>query len=358
MNILALTKYDTLGASSRMRMLQYSAVVESEGHSIKFSPLFSNSYVEELQQNKRHWLQVCVAYCKRIYLLITLRSVDILWIEKECLPWIPAWLETFLLSKSIPYIIDYDDAVFHLYDQHKNPLIRFCLTGKHPRLIQKASQVIVGNDYLFNYAATFRADNIHIIPTVIDLERYSLQTSSESIVKTDRICFGWIGQHSTAYNLQFLQGIFKTFLSEFNVSFSAIGINASVEGLSMQSIEWTAETEVQNLQKFDIGIMPLTDGLFEHGKCGYKIIQYMACGIPVIASPIGINTKIIQHGVNGFLASTESEWRDAMQTLILDDDLRRSMGDAGRKMIEQEYSLQVTSPKFIELLHNACSKKG
>ena len=83
-----------------------------------------------------------------------------------------------------------------------------------------ASCVIVGNDYLFNYAATFRADNIHIIPTVIDLERYSLQTSSESIVKTDRICFGWIGQHSTAYNLQFLQGIFKTFLSEISLIFA------------------------------------------------------------------------------------------------------------------------------------------
>ena len=358
MKILALTKYDTLGASSRMRMLQYSPTIKSAGNSIKFSPLFSNSYVEELQQNKRHWLKVCAAYIKRIYLLLTFRGVDILWIEKECLPWIPAWLEILLLSKSIPYIIDYDDAVFHLYDQHSNPLIRFFLKDKHPKLIKQASQVIVGNNYLYNYAANYREDNIHIIPTVIDLERYPLQSSVESSNKNNTICFGWIGQHSTAYNLQFLQEIFKKFSSEFNVIFSAIGINASAEGLSMQSVEWAAETEVENLKKFDIGIMPLTDGLFEHGKCGYKIIQYMACGIPVIASPIGINTKIIQHGVNGFLASTESEWRDAMQKLILDDGLRRSMGEAGRKIIEQEYCLQVTSPQFIQLLHNVRSTKG
>ncbi len=358
MNILALTKYDTLGASSRIRMMQYSSAIESDGNLITFSPLFSNSYVEGLQQNKRNVFQVLSAYIRRLRVLLTRRDVDILWIEKECLPWIPYWLELLFLPKSIPYIIDYDDAVFHLYDQHKNPLIRYFLQTKHPNLIQQASQVIVGNDYLYNFAKNFKADNVTIIPTVVDLQRYPSRNEAEKENVGKKLCFGWIGQHSTAYNLHFLKTLFKKLSSEYNVKFSAIGIHSSDEGLDMESIEWTAETEVKNLQTFDIGIMPLTDGLFERGKCGYKLIQYMACGIPVIASPIGVNSKIINHGINGFLASTENDWQDAMERLISDSSLRKSMGEAGRTMIKNEFCIQVTATKLIELLHNTSSQKG
>jgi hypothetical protein len=103
----------------------------------------------------------------------------------------------------------------------------------------------------------------------------------------------------------------------------------------------------------DIGIMPLTDTPWARGKCGYKLIQYMACGLPVVASPVGVNADIVEHGVNGFLASTETEWRSALGTLLSDANLRHRMGMAGRQKIERDYSLQVWAPKVAGMLHDA-----
>jgi glycosyltransferase involved in cell wall biosynthesis len=108
---------------------------------------------------------------------------------------------------------------------------------------------------------------------------------------------------------------------------------------------------VELIQKLDIGIMPLMDDAFERGKCGYKLIQYMACGLPVVASPVGINQKIIKHGENGFLASKEDEWIEAITLLIENPKLRKEMGLKGREIAEQEYAVQVTAPKIINLIN-------
>src|SRR6056297_1871598 len=100
----------------------------------------------------------------------------------------------------------------------------------------------------------------------------------------------------------------------------------------------------------DIGVMPLPDTPWMRGKCGYKLIQYMACGLPVIASPVGVNAEIVEHGVNGFLVGTDEEWKSALTILLKDPDLRRRMGREGRKKVEREYSLQVQGPRVARLL--------
>ncbi|MDC0055081.1 glycosyltransferase family 4 protein [Pseudomonadota bacterium] len=358
MKILILSRYDSLGASSRMRMLQYIPLIISSGAEIISAPLFSNSYVEEIQKDKRRFSKIFFSYLKRMKLLIFCKDIDVIWIEKECFPWIPWWFEKLFLKKNIPYFLDYDDAVFHLYDQHKHPLIKFFLMNKHPKLIKDASAIVVGNEYLFKYVQEFYNGELHIIPTAIDLNRYPYPSKRDPKNASSPIHLGWIGQHSTAYNLKFLETTFKKLSSKKNIIFSAIGINAKIEGLSMNSLPWSYETEVGHLNEFDIGIMPLVDGSFEHGKCGYKIIQYMACGLPVIASPVGVNKKIIDSGVNGILASTEKEWERAINYLLDNPELKYSMGDAGRKLVESKYCIQVTSRKLIALLHNVGQKKG
>ena len=115
----------------------------------------------------------------------------------------------------------------------------------------------------------------------------------------------------------------------------------------MQSVPWTEATEVASISQFDVGIMPLVDESFERGKCGYKLIQYMACGLPVVASPVGVNRQIVEHGVNGFLAETQEDWALALKTLIADAGLRERMGRAGRDKVEQKFCLQVTEPKLV-----------
>ena len=139
------------------------------------------------------------------------------------------------------------------------------------------------------------------------------------------------------------------------MQFRAIGIDASSLGLSMASEVWSEQTEVESIKKLDIGVMPLRDGPFERGKCGYKLIQYMACGLPVVASPVGVNTTLVEHGVNGFLATSLGEWESALRTLATDPALRHRMGQAGRVKVERDYSLQVAAPKLAGWLVEAAS---
>lgn len=127
-------------------------------------------------------------------------------------------------------------------------------------------------------------------------------------------------------------------------------IDAQFLGLPMESIAWSEQTEAASIASFDIGIMPLVDEPFERGKCGYKLIQYMACGLPVVASPVGVNCQIVEHGVNGFLAETPAEWEDALRTLAADPGLRMRMGRAGRQKVEAQYAIQVAGPRMAELL--------
>jgi glycosyltransferase involved in cell wall biosynthesis len=147
--------------------------------------------------------------------------------------------------------------------------------------------------------------------------------------------------------------IFERLSTSGQARFVAIGIDAQRLGLPMEPILWTEETEVASIFSFDVGIMPLTDAPFERGKCGYKLIQYMACGLPVVASPIGVNCHLVEHGVNGFLAETHEQWSLALQTLISNHDLRQSMVATGRQKVERQYSTQVTGPKLIAILQQA-----
>lgn len=349
MKLLALTRYARCGASSRARFFQYVPSLEEEGIEVTISPLFTDSYVESLQRGRREAGDVVGRYAARIHALRAAVRYDLLWIEKDPLPWLPAWFERLFLSRAIPYVLDYDDAVFHAYDLHRSQVVRRALGRKHADLIRGSALVVAGNEYLADYSNRAGADRVEILPTTVDLNRYTVQAATRNSVPV----VGWIGQQSTARFLQPLAPMFERLATAHVADFAAIGIDASKYGLSMRSIEWTEGAEVPAIQTFDIGIMPLEDGPFERGKCGYKLIQYMACGLPVVASPVGVNSHIVEHGVNGFLARTEDEWVEALQTLISDASLRRRMGAAGREKVERAYSLQSAAPRLAELLRSA-----
>ena len=137
------------------------------------------------------------------------------------------------------------------------------------------------------------------------------------------------------------------------MSFSVVGSGQiDLDGVPMSIIPWSEETEVDHIQDFDIGIMPLPDSQWEQGKCGYKLIQYMACGKPVVASPVGANRKIVEHGVNGFLAGSTEEWLEALTVLRDNSDLRKKMGTAGRKKVEKRYCIQVTARRLLSILQS------
>jgi hypothetical protein len=348
--LLTLPRYDRLGASSRLRMMQYQPWLEAAGIEVTVAPLFSDAYVTGLQHNSRKLGDMARAYARRVWALFGSGSIDLVWIEKETLPWLPAWVERALLSSGVPYVLDYDDAVFHYYDLHRNPLVKALLGNKHPTLIRGAALVLAGNKYLADYARQAGAKHVELVPTVIDLDRYPAHVQMPVPKLTAPPCIGWIGQRATASFLMPYQPLFKRLVTNGLARFSAIGIDAQSLGLPMESITWTEDTEVASIASFDIGIMPLVDEPFERGKCGYKLIQYMACGLPVVASPVGVNRQLVEHGVNGFLAETPEQWEQSLTMLLADTDLRQRMGQAGRQKVEQQYCLQVTGPKLVARL--------
>lgn len=355
MKVIALTRYDRLGASSRVRFMQYFQTLDQMGVEVCMHPLFSDDYVRSLQAGKRNKWAIALAYLKRIALLLRLPPDSFLWVEKDALPWLPAWLEILLLRRNRAYVLDYDDAVFHTYDQNKSKIVRSLLGRKHTALMRQATLIIAGNHYIAGYAKAQGAQWVELLPTVIDLTRYC--ASSSKVVRATNMAtppvVGWIGQRATAHFLLTIDTVIKKLVNEGQASFHAVGINPGELNLPLIAVKWTEESEVDSIGRFDIGIMPLEDGPFERGKCGYKLIQYMACGIPVIASPVGVNKDIVEHGVNGFLASTEEEWEAALFKLASSQALRQQMGQAGRRKVEQQFCLQITAPRLAKMLYQA-----
>ena len=165
-----------------------------------------------------------------------------------------------------------------------------------------------------------------------------------------RLNIGWTGSHSTLKYLNEIIPVINELQKDFDFNFLVIADkNPLLPFKNFQFIPWNVSTEADDLLKLDIGVMPLLADEWTEGKCGFKLIQYFACGIPAVASPVGVNKIIVEEGVNGFLCSTNADWKSSLQKLLADQFLRQKMGMAGRKKIIEYYSIQSQVAKFIQL---------
>ncbi|MFZ1908374.1 MAG: glycosyltransferase family 4 protein [Burkholderiales bacterium] len=298
-------------------------------------------------------MEVARGYCRRLSVLIRREKYDLLWLEKEALPWLPSWIEMLLLGRRAPLLIDYDDAWFHRYDLHRLRVVRASLGRKIDRLMARADVVTVGNKYLAERARAAGARRIEMLPSVVDTARYRVAERREA----DRLTIGWIGTPSTTPYLRLVASVLREIVDRGGARVLAVGAGGvAASALPIQTVKWTEDTEVASIQQFDIGIMPVPDEPFERGKCGYKLIQYMACGKPVVASPVGANREIVRHGVDGFLANSDAEWMDSLITLCRDRSLRERMGQAGRARAASLYSLEVAAPRLQSILLSATER--
>lgn len=231
--------------------------------------------------------------------------------------------------------------------RHSFSIVRTTLGKKIDAIMRRADLFIAGSSYLADRARRAGARRVEIVPTVVDIDRYPAARREAS---ANSVVIGWIGSPKTAHYLLSV----KRLLSRMTgISCVAIGAREDqVAGGPFKAKPWSEATEVDLLRRVDIGIMPLPDEPWTRGKCGYKLIQYMACGLPVVASPVGANTDIVRHGENGFLASTEGQWVEALARLVARPDLRRRMGSAGRELVESNFSLQVLAPRLEGLLRS------
>jgi glycosyltransferase involved in cell wall biosynthesis len=353
MRVLAFTRYGPRAASTRQRLLQYDPHLRAAGIEIEHHALLPDDYVESLVTGRRYsrW-RVAGNYLARIGQLRRARPFDLIWVYGDLLPFLPAVVERVAMGGGKPVVYDLDDAFFHHYDANSKPLIRHMLGGKFATLLSRAAACCCGNAYVRDYAAQF-CDQSIILPTVVDTSVYQPAASKPA---ADPLVIGWIGSPSTWPNVRPLLPMLAQLCAERGIHVRAVGAGRAAEsdrfpGLDL--VDWSEATEVAEVQSMDIGIMPLLDHPFERGKSGYKLIQYMACGLPVVASPVGVNSEIVIHWENGFLALGKEEWRAAMIRLIDDPELRAQMGRRGRKQVEASYSLASQAPRLIESLRLA-----
>lgn len=350
MKVLYLTKYSRNGASSRLRSYQYFPYLEANGISVTVRPFFDENYLMDLYSGKRITKRKIIKfYLNRFCTLFSIYKYDKIIIEKELFPYFFSWFEKILGLLKVKYIVDYDDAIFHNYDLSSNKLILFLLKNKINNVMKYSNCVIAGNSYLALRAKESQANKIVILPTVIDIDAYSVKKNYAN----SKIVIGWIGSPTTFKYVKNNTPIFSKLLEKDTVELHIVGATEDLGlGDKVKYLTWTEETEVALISQFDIGIMPLENTPWELGKCSYKLIQYMGCGIPVVASAIGMNKEVVDEGINGFLVRAEYQWFDKLTQLIADSELRQELGKQGRIRVESAYSIQNKHAVLLSVLAN------
>jgi glycosyltransferase involved in cell wall biosynthesis len=353
MKILFITVGNQDIASTRVRVLAYLPFLSESGlnFTIKSSAYDLPNFIPltdkaGLFSRAVRYLLIRMAWVG-FNVFLMLPKFDIIFIQKVLFP--PYLQFLFRLRKS-KIIFDFDDALYAAPQFY----------GSEAWLVNqiKTSRlVIAGNENLAMYARKITSSTVTVLPTPVDTNRY--QPVSTRNVQKDTVVIGWIGSASTIGHLEMLGSVIEKLLKRYpEVIFCIIGAHdtqlKNLPNVHLKS--WNYQTELADLQEFDVGIMPLLDTEFARGKCGYKILQYMAVGIPSVASPIGANTEIINHGVNGFLAQSDDDWVEILSRLIESVDLRGRIGLEARRTVMQNYSYDVVAPQFAGLLRDVVAQ--
>lgn len=352
--VLFLTRYDEAGASSRYRCYQYLPFLRTSGIEVEVMPLLRERYLDAKYAGRRSNIaRIIAAFVHRAFQLIRARRFDVVWIEKELFPWLPGAVDETLAGLGrVPIVVDLDDAIFHNYDMHPRAAIRNVLGRKIDRLMASATVVIAGNRYLAERSIAAGARRTEIVPTVIDLARYPYTSRADP---GECVSIAWIGTPVTERYLTNMVPILREVCADGRAQLVTIGTSSSFDlpGVPHRKVAWAQATEAEAIAACDIGIMPIPDEPWSLGKCGLKLIQYMGCGLPVVASAVGANNDIVIHGENGFLCTSHHEWVSGLKRLVSEPALRFKMGSAGRIRVERQYSLQNAGPRIVRILEEA-----
>lgn len=350
MRVAAFAKYGPAAASTRQRLLQYLPSFAEAGIKVTVHSLLDDDYVNALVGGDGFSkARVAAAYARRLRQMVRGPDADLLWVYAELFPWLPAWFERLAFRSGKPVVYDFDDAFYLAYEG--KPL----LAGKLDPLMADATACVCGNDYLRRHALRFNP-SVVVVPTTVDTARYRPAKESREWPPV----IGWIGSPSTWDYVRPLLPLLASLCADGNARMLAVGAGREAERDRFPGLElrgWSETTEIADVQAMNIGIMPLPDSPWARGKSGYKLVQYMACGLPVIASPVGVNESIVSHGDNGFLARELQAWRASLLSLLGDESLRAAMGRAGRARAVADYSLVAQAPRLIGVLE-AAAKGG
>lgn len=320
--------------SQRFRFEQYLKPLMKKGFEIKQYPFLTEKGWNQLYREGnvvKKILLMIQYWVRRFTLLFRLKKSDAIFIHREMTQFGPPVFE-FILSKIMKrkYIYDFDDAIWLPNYSDSNAKFQWVKSyWKVKYCIKWANRVTVGNTYLAEFAKHYNA-NVSIIPTTIDMNHHN------QLVDYDKtpLVIGWTGSHSTIHYLDNILPVLRKLEEEYDFIFAVISDKKPAFDLkSLRYIKWEKKSEINELAKFSIGIMPLKEDKWSKGKCGFKALQYMSMGIPCVISPVGVNNQIVEHEKNGFLASTNEDMYSYLVRLMEDKELRKRIGERVEKQL-------------------------
>jgi glycosyltransferase involved in cell wall biosynthesis len=333
---------------------QWEPILNEHGVRIEYSP-FETDELRQVLYKSGHVREKVTAVLRNMNRrrkeLDAVAEFDLVYVFREAALLGPPWFERKIARSGVPMVFDFDDSVFLAYRSPSNGYLSYLkFPQKTGEICRLSAHVMAGNQYLADYAAAFN-ENVTIIPTTIDTEKYREIANKR---KPEIVTIGWTGSHSTVQHLETIRDALQELAKDEKFTLRVIGTpDYRLNGVDVEAMRWTSQTEISDLKTVDIGIMPLPDDKWSRGKCGLKALQYMALGIPTICSPVGVNSTIITDGENGFIADSKEEWIAKLKSLLHSTELRERIGSAGRKTVEGEYSAAVQAPRVLEVFESA-----
>ena len=333
----------------RVRIESWSRPLKKAGWVVEFYPFEDQRLHAVLYQPGRHLakaVRMLECYRRQLGRVLSQVRCDVLFVYREAALIGPALLERLAARHGVPLVYDVDDPVFLPYSSPTNhwfSLMKF--PHKTHALFRLSDHVITINGSLADYAARFNP-SVSVIPNCVDVDHYRPEPAREG----GPVRLAWVGSHSTMRNLHAIAEPLRRLQAEARVPLRVIGAGRfELSGVDIESLQWSADTEVADLQGCDIGLVPLLDDPWSPWKFFFKTVQYMAVGLPVVARRMGSNCEVIREGENGFLVETPDEWHDRLHLLVHDNALRRQMGQAARRTVVEHYSTQVQIPKLVSI---------
>jgi glycosyltransferase involved in cell wall biosynthesis len=343
----------------RFRFEQYLTYLSKNGYNCRLSYLL-NEKDDKAFYSKGKFIKKVFIYFKTLIIRtgdwFVMNRYDIIFIFRDALMTGSTFFEKRFGRSKAKLIFDFDDAIWLQNVSEANKKLSFLKNAeKTGTIIQLSDMIFAGNEYLKEYASQFNK-NIVIVPTTIDTDLYvAKKKNTDSPV----VCIGWSGSFSTIQHFALAIPALKRIKDKYgaSVKFKIIGdAKYYCKELDTQGVAWIASTELEDLSEIDIGVMPLPDDEWAKGKCGLKGLQYMALCIPTLMSPVGVNSEIIQDGVNGYLPATEDEWVEDISKLVENKECRIRMGNAGRQTVVDRYSVEAWKDKYVEYFDRLTQK--
>jgi glycosyltransferase involved in cell wall biosynthesis len=355
--ILFLVPHPEEDAGYRYRVQQFIPYLKAAGYSCAIWPFSTPGLYRSLRRRGAlPWQIANAAYCtlRRFFQVLRSAHFDLVVIQREVFPFLAPLMEELVLLRHPKVVFSFDDAIYvghgEVAELNHPWLYRLKYTRRIDSVIRKSCHVIAGNRVLADYARQLNP-SVSVVPTVVDCSRYVLKPHN----KNTPITIGWVGSRSTVSYLRLIEPALKRVAEARpeRIRFRFYGFPEYRPDLpNCESFPFRLESEIEDLHSLDIGLMPLPDTEWCRGKCAFKAIQYMACGVATVASPVGITSDLIHHNVNGLLAMSMDQWYECLKVLVDHRDVRARLTQAARRTIEASYSLQIWGPKLVALFQS------